>query len=191
MDRQELRKTVLASRQQISVADVGEKSRLVAERLSGLTHWGEAQTVLLYVAFRNEVETRALIDQAVHEGKRVLLPVSIKKTRELELYPVAGSHDLVEGAYGIMEPKRENQSISPEQVDLVVVPGVVFDRQGNRLGYGAGYYDRFLQRCRPSAARIALAFDLQLVDQLPSEPHDQRMDYVITETTIHRCPPRE
>lgn len=190
MERQELRTSVLNARQQLSTADLREKSTQIVSHLSTLSEWQRARTVLLYVAFRNEVETRDLIDQAVSEGKRVLLPVSIKKTRELQLYGVNGSRDLVEGTYGIMEPRRDGEAVSPDQVDLVIVPGVVFDRQGNRLGYGAGYYDRFLERCRKDAARIALAFDLQVVDDLPSEPHDQRIDYIITETKVHRCPPR-
>ncbi len=191
LDRQELRQSILSARRQLPLQDVNQKSQMIVERLCGLSQWHHAQTVLLYVAFRNEVETRSLIDRAVEEGKRVLLPVSIKKTRALELYPVLGSHDLVEGAYGIMEPRRGQEPIPPTQVDLVVVPGVVFDRSGNRLGYGAGYYDRFLESCRPEVVRVALAFDLQLIDHLPAEPHDQRMDYVITETELHRCPPRD
>lgn len=191
MDRQELRKSILAARQQLSTWEVAEQSQRAADHLQSLVQWEQARIVLLYVSFRNEVETRDLIDRAIAEGKRVLLPVSIKKTRELQLYPVEGSDDLVEGAYGIMEPRREQEPVHPEQVDLIVVPGVVFDRQGNRLGYGAGYYDRFLERCRTDATRVALAFDLQMVEQLPSEPHDQRMDYIVTEKTVHRCPPRE
>ena len=98
-----------------------------------------------------------------------------------------GTEDLVPGFMDIPEPTASCEPVDPQEVDLVLVPGVAFDRQGNRLGYGGGYYDRFLQQC--AAPRVALAFATQLVDHVPTEPHDLRVHAVVTDEEVIRIEP--
>jgi 5-formyltetrahydrofolate cyclo-ligase len=144
-----------------------------------------AGTVLLYWSLRGEVETAALALAAREAGKRLALPRVQHRPRALLLHEWSGiPADLVEGAYGISEPRADWPVIDPSQIDLVVVPGVAFDRRGARLGYGGGYYDRTLPLVRernPATLAVGLCYSFQVLELLPSEPHDQLVDALCTE----------
>lgn len=134
-----------------------------------------ANTILLYHSLKDEVDTHAFIRKWSRE-KRILLPVVTGDDLELRLY--TGPEDLTVGAYGIEEPTGALFT-DYSAIDLIVVPGVAFDRDGNRLGRGKGYYDRLLPRI-PSAYKIGICFPFQVVDEVPAEPFDIRMDEIIT-----------
>lgn len=134
-----------------------------------------ANTILLYHSLKDEVDTHAFIRKWSRE-KRILLPVVTGDDLELRLY--TGPEDLTVGAYGIEEPTGARFT-DYAAIGLIVVPGVAFDRDGNRLGRGKGYYDRLLPRI-PSAYKIGICFPFQLVDEVPAEPFDIRMDEIIT-----------
>ncbi|MBC7325946.1 MAG: 5-formyltetrahydrofolate cyclo-ligase, partial [Moorella sp. (in: Bacteria)] len=123
-------------------------------------------------------------------GKRVAVPLCIREGRRLiasEVFAFPG--DLEPGTWGILEPKKENlRPLAPDLIDLVIVPGVAFDRAGNRLGYGAGYYDRFLATLRPGARCIAVGFAEQIVPDVYAEPHDRRVDMIVTDAEIIETP---
>jgi 5-formyltetrahydrofolate cyclo-ligase len=108
----------------------------------------------------------------------------IKKGYGLLAIEIKSLDELSPGTFGILEPAGE-KGISPEEIDLVVVPGVAFDKRGNRMGYGAGYYDSFLPKLRPEVKKVAVAFEIQVTDSLPAEEHDVKMDLIITENTIY------
>lgn len=134
-----------------------------------------ANTILLYHSLKDEVDTHAFIRKWSRE-KRILLPVVTGDDLELRLY--TGPEDLTVGAYGIEEPTGARFT-DYAAIDLIVVPGVAFDRDGNRLGRGKGYYDRLLPRI-PSAYKIGICFPFQVVDEVPAEPFDIRMDEIIS-----------
>jgi len=118
----------------------------------------------------------------------VFLPRTLVEEKRLEVFRIRSLEDLEAGAYGILEPMESRaERSSPSVLDLVIVPGSVFDRRGGRYGYGGGYYDRFLANECPRATRVALAFSFQVRDNISLEPHDQLMDYIITENEIIRC----
>lgn len=147
--------------------------------------------VFAYFSVRSEVQTFDIIRQALRAGKRVALPVSISRGRRLIFREVTDfKADLKPGLLGIPEPKPSRPRVAPREADLIIVPGVAFDRRGYRLGTGGGFYDRFLRRVtRP--ARVGLAFEAQLVDKVPHAEHDERVDYIVTERRVIRCrPPR-
>lgn len=135
-----------------------------------------ATTVLLYHSLKDEVDTHEFIRKWSRE-KRILLPVVVGDDLELRLY--TGPEDLKPGAYGIEEPTGELFTDYAD-IDFIVVPGVTFDRNGNRLGRGKGYYDRLLPRI-PSAHKAGICFPFQLVEEVPAEPFDIRMDEIITQ----------
>src|SRR5690606_18895751 len=118
---------------------------------------------------------------ALNEGKNIIIPISVVETRQLILSQLMDyDKELEAGTYGILEPKKEYiREVNPELIDLVLVPGVAFDRKGYRIGYGGGYYDRFLTRIDDSVPKIALAFDLQIVAQVKKGRYDIPMDYII------------
>jgi 5-formyltetrahydrofolate cyclo-ligase len=162
-----------------------EWDRLAQATLIESAWFAQSQTVLLYDAFRGEVTTDAIALAGLALGKRLVLPRTSKSDRKLWLHHYPGSPSaLVEGAYGIKEPEATWPMVAEAEIDLVVVPGVAFDRQGNRLGYGGGYYDRLLPALRHAnlgVRLVGLAYGFQVVEQLPSDPHDIAMDNVATE----------
>ncbi|MVP01440.1 5-formyltetrahydrofolate cyclo-ligase [Paenibacillus lutrae] len=154
----------------------------------------ESPVFLAYVPFRSECDIKPVIEACWETGIRVYVPRSIYSTRELKFYEIHSWSDLEEGMHGILEPNRGNEILSDLlAVTAVLVPGLAFDRSFGRLGYGGGYYDRFLEQlliaCGKAEKKVppllAAAFEIQLADDLPMEAHDIRLDVIITESGIY------
>ncbi len=154
----------------------------LARRLATLPGFEAAGTVLLYVsAFSEEIATGPALRQVLSLGKRLVCPRVDRPARRLRLYRVDDPEsDLVRGSMGIPEPSRHLIAVAPEEIDWALVPGLAFDDRGFRLGRGGGYYDRLLPTLRPDAPRWALAYDCQWVESLPTEPHDQPLDGIVS-----------
>lgn len=184
VEKGELRRGLLTRRDALGQDERHAASDAAAARLWGEVEYKEARVVLLYVSFRSEVGTRGLIEAALGDGKTVLVPKVDRKAHRLRLFEIKDvTRDLETGYMGIFEPvERLTRPAEPGEIDLVVLPGVGFDEAGRRLGYGGGYYDRLIEELRPGTGLIALAFEVQVVDEVPAEPHDKRVDKVITET---------
>lgn len=135
--------------------------------------------VMLYASIRSEVDTGPFIRLARERGMRLALPRVVRGERRMEAVWVQGRDDLAPGAMGILEPRPHLPAADPEELELVIVPGLGFDRQGYRLGYGAGYYDKFLAGV-PGAVWVGLAYEACLVDSLPHEDHDLPVHYILT-----------
>lgn len=182
-----LRNEILTRRLMMSREANAEYSRRIAENVAGMRAFVESSTIMAYWPFRNEVDTSLLVRMALTSGKRVVLPRTIKQERRLAPHIIGDvERDLRPGAYGIMEPLPELPEAKPEEIGLVIVPGLVFDRAGNRIGYGGGYYDRFLPQL-PRAAKVAVAFSLQIVPRVPFDERDRPVDYVVTEDEVIDC----
>jgi 5-formyltetrahydrofolate cyclo-ligase len=192
-ERTALRANILAARNRLPAEERQQKSRTITERLLALPEFSASLNVFAYVSFRSEVETVELIARCLQKGAAVSVPLTLPAEHRLLAYRITDpSRNLAPGYCGIPEPLTTLPLVDPASIELVVVPGSVFDVHGGRLGYGGGYYDRFLQTAAPQALRIGLAFDLQVVAAVPLESHDQQLDYLITESrTIHigRTPP--
>lgn len=182
-----IRKAALSARNRMSPEERAAKSDLIANRFLGLEEFRSARTVMAYASFGSEVETRRIIEACFSAGKSLALPV-VEKGGLLSVWRIRESTELLPSSYGIPEPPREAPNrLAAEEVDLVVVPGVAFDEQGRRIGYGGGYYDRFLGSIRPDAAKIALAFEIQLVDEIPVSDRDLPVDVIVTEARTIDC----
>ena len=151
-----------------------KKSAIIGQKLFNEEVFQKARVVMFYVSLKDEVDTIPMIDEALETGKRVCVPVILKEGKKL----IAGEiknrlEDLEKQHFGIYQPHENRVKEVPlDDIDLVVVPGIAFDKRNMRLGRGHGYYDRFLC-CLPNKAKtIGLAFDFQLVDNLPHQPHD-------------------
>ncbi len=143
---------------------------------------------MFYVDVRDEVRTRQALPEALKSGKRIVVPYCVDG--ELELFWLEDMNELELGMYRILEPKAElrdvaSKNLQPEDLDLVMVPGVAFDREGGRTGHGKGYYDKLLQHARIDAPLIALSFECQLFEKIPAEDHDIYMDKVVTESAVY------
>jgi 5-formyltetrahydrofolate cyclo-ligase len=184
--RQDLRKRILRTRDRLSELDRGEKSFSVMNNFLSLPEMRQWTTLFMYVNFRSEVETLELIKRCLRQGIRVAVPlVDASAVRMIPLLIEDPDKDLAPGYYDIPEPDpQKSLRVEPSEIDAAVIPGSVFDIHGGRLGYGGGYYDRFLVNDAPQARRVGFAFELQLVDKVELEPHDQPLDILITEKRI-------
>jgi 5-formyltetrahydrofolate cyclo-ligase len=165
-----------------------ELSRVICERLVTLPEYQAARTVLYYVDVRSEVRTRDYLATALRHDKRIVVPYCVEG--ELELFHLTSMDELAVGMYRILEPKPElralpEKRVGVEELDLIVVPGVAFDREGGRMGHGKGYYDKLLEHARPDTPLVALAFECQLFPRIPMDAHDISMDQVITEAAVY------
>lgn len=178
--KKEIRKQVLAARDSMLPARRKTKSREIEERLFSLPKFMSARAVLFFASFRSEVETGPMIRRALASGKRVILPKV--KGKELELFEIKNfDKDVSPGAWGIPEP-RESAPVRLDQIDVIVVPGAAFDEHGNRLGYGAGFYDKLLSEF--TKLTIAVAFEEQIVPKIPADSHDVPVRKIVTEKRV-------
>ncbi|HEU4965346.1 MAG TPA: 5-formyltetrahydrofolate cyclo-ligase [Bacilli bacterium] len=187
MDKKELRHELLANRKALAPQERADLDAGVLQNLLALPEMQKAQTILAYLDFRGEVDSSGLIEWALREGKTICAPVTVKEERRLIPVQMSSLQEVRFGAYGIREPiMTDNNVIEIPCIDVVVIPGVGFDRQGGRLGYGGGYYDRFLPRLREGVVKIAVAYELQILPQVPLEPHDTLLDMLVTEQGVWR-----
>jgi len=166
-----------------------ELSDVILARFFELPEFEKARTVMFYVDVRTEVRTRQALPKALETGKRIVVPWC-NADGELELFLLENMDELSLGMYRILEPKEElrrlpEKIVRPEEIDLIMVPGVAFDRRGGRTGHGKGYYDKLLEHARRDCPLVALAFECQLFPEIPMQPHDVFMDRVITEAAIY------
>jgi 5-formyltetrahydrofolate cyclo-ligase len=185
--KQALRAAAISQRTCLKRKDSQTWSRLIQEKVLQFPPYVSAQAIALYSPIQNEVDTEAIRDQALSAGKAVHYP---KLTREssLELVQIDADGAFSVGRFGILEPAGDRRLLQDDPSQLIImVPGVVFDSRGNRLGRGLGYYDRFLQQLRANTTFVGLAYEFQIVDEVPAELWDQRVHYVITERRIIDC----
>ncbi len=189
LDPLQLRKEILAKRNKITEQEISAKSMAIQQRLLSLDELRNHQTIFVYVSFRSEVATLTLIDALIDMGKKVIVPITRVEEKRLDAIRIVDRlTDLEPGYCNIPEPKEElcrTKEVSPEEIEVILLPGSVFDERGGRFGYGGGYYDRFLAKV-PTAVRIGLAFDLQIIEKAPLQDHDEILDLVLTETRVIR-----
>jgi 5-formyltetrahydrofolate cyclo-ligase len=166
-----------------------ELSREICARFMELPEYQRARTAMFYVDVRTEVRTRQDLATALAHGKTIVVPWC-NDQGELELFRLESMDDLALGMYKILEPKPELRHLPERQVDvksldIVMVPGVAFTREGARMGHGKGYYDKLLEHARPDAPLVALAFECQLFPEIPTQAHDVFMDKIITEKGVY------
>ena len=185
MDSTKLRKNTLNQRDLLSSIQQQNRSRLIMDRVKKMEQFKSSATVFIYVDFRSEVATRPLIDHMLRCGKKVVLPVTLIQEKDLLAVSITNPEkELAPGYCSIPEPIveiREKQRISPDIIDIIFLPGSVFDELGGRMGYGGGYYDRFVSNKAPQALRVGLAYDLQIVKRAPLQAHDELLDFIVTE----------
>jgi 5-formyltetrahydrofolate cyclo-ligase len=186
--KKKLRRTLLKIRDSIPAELRKSKDRLIFEKVSELEEFRKAKTVMLFASFRTEVDTAQIIREALKNNKRVVLPRVETGIKQLKLYRIDSPEELEEGYMGIPEPPREmEREVSPGELDFILVPGVAFDEKGGRLGYGGGYYDRLINMIKTRPDIVAVAYEEQIVDNVPAERHDIMAGKIITDKRIIKC----
>jgi 5-formyltetrahydrofolate cyclo-ligase len=190
MESQDLKKTIReqAHANRNAQADKEPLSQLICEKFAALSEFAAARTVMAYVDVRSEVRTRHYLPKLLACEKRIVVPYCVE--RDLELFRLESMDELAIGMYKILEPRpelraRPGKKVDVAELDLMMVPGVAFDRRGARMGHGFGYYDKLLEHARRDAPLVALAFECQLFPEIPTQAHDIFMDKIITETAIY------
>jgi 5-formyltetrahydrofolate cyclo-ligase len=188
-DKKSLRRQVALSRDSIPTEIRIKKDLAIEERLTGLKAFKESLATLFYAAFRSEVATEKLIRLSLSGRRVTVLPRVDNAYGILKLYKIADWSDLVPGSWGILEPLEAKETeIGIDDIDIVLAPGVAFDSNCNRLGYGKGFYDKLLSRKKGlNPLVIGLAYEEQIVNTLPCNPHDIKMDIIITDKRIITC----
>jgi 5-formyltetrahydrofolate cyclo-ligase len=193
--KQAIRQRIIADREHLTAAERAYLSHTISERIANLNAYCTANTVLAYMSFGAEFCTEEWVQQALRDDKCVLLPKVNRATNELDIYRVSNlQHDLAPGMWNIREPlvERCTKIIALNEVDFILLPGIAFGRDGARLGYGGGFYDKLLARIKDAnqgccPALVAGAFAIQLVEGLPQEDTDHKVEWVVTESETIQC----
>ena len=184
--KKEFRKKVINLRKEKDKDFIKHNSDIITDKLLNLDCIKNAKNIMLYLDFNNEVSTDSLIKKLLNLGKIVSSPITLKEERKLIPSQITDLKNGIQyGAYNIREPKPEwSPAINIKDLDVIIVPAVAYDKNCYRLGYGGGFYDRFLENLRKDAVTIGIAFDLQIFDEVPKEAHDAQLDNIVTESRI-------
>jgi 5-formyltetrahydrofolate cyclo-ligase len=185
--KRELRKRMRSVRRALPAAAIADRSAHIVENVLALDTWGSASTVALFMSLPDEVQLAALITRAREQGKRVVLPVVGESPVLTFRAPYESeSSSFVTSAFGIDEPGTDAPSVSLEHIDLVVAPALAIDPRGHRIGYGAGYYDHTLTHM-PNAHTVGVAFDFQLIAEVPQRTGDVAVQWIVTDRRVLRA----
>ncbi|MBA1334246.1 MAG: 5-formyltetrahydrofolate cyclo-ligase [Firmicutes bacterium] len=184
-----LREKIMKLRQDLGPEASHRYSMQIARRLFDTELYKKSHSIMAYMSFRSEVDTGHIIRYSLNSGKRIIIPITQKETRTLLLSEIRDpDSELVPGSYGILEPLPGHMKpYAKEDLDLILVPALAYDPRGFRLGYGAGYYDRFLSALKKPVPTIGLAFEIQVLTEVPTEATDIPVDYIVTENRIINC----
>ena len=181
-----LRKNMLIKRKNMSQQDVWDNSNKIIDKIMKLPKFIGCNNIMLYLSFNNEVDTSNLATWCLNNCKTVIAPYCINSSSKIIPFIINNlDTDLTKSSFGVMEPKHDILiKANIENIDLIIVPGVVFDENCNRIGFGAGYYDRFLSLKSKNTPTIGIAYDYQIIDKVPTGVYDVPLDFIITEKRI-------
>lgn len=184
------RSAARAARDQLTADQRAEAAYRIADALLALDELRETRAVLAHAALPNEIDPAPAIARLRRRGVRIAYP-RIHSPGVLSLHYVEHELDLIPGPFGLAQPSEHAPHMPAEEADAILLPGIAFDERGVRLGYGGGYYDRLLPKCRPDCVRIGLSFDEQVLQDIPAESHDERVDILVTPSRVIRGIDRE
>lgn len=183
-----IRQEVLRRRDAISKNVKKEKDIVIMQRIIQLPEFINAKTIFFYTSFRSEVDTMDMIKVSLNTGKLIVLPKVDKENNRLKLYEIKNMNELARGYMWILEPfVSEDRLRDLDDIDFIIIPGAAFDIYGNRLGYGAGFYDMLLSKMKKKIPIVAPAYEEQIVEKIPAEPHDIKVDKIVTDKKVIDC----
>jgi len=181
--KNQLKESILEKRNSLSKEEILEKSNKIKNNLFNLDSYKKSKAIMFFVSINSEVNTHDMIKEALN-NKTIVVPKVAH--HEIEPSVIIDFDNLVpSGKFGILEP-IETMKIAYKNIDLILVPGIAFDKEGHRIGYGFGYYDKFLKKV-PKAIKIGLCFDFQVVEKIPREMHDMPVDMIVTDKEVIEC----
>jgi 5-formyltetrahydrofolate cyclo-ligase len=181
--KERIRLEISRKRRYLENSEKEQMDSEIINKLENLNEWKKAKNILVYVAHKSEVQTKNLIEKYLKK-KNIIVPKTHLRFHSLSLHHIKSLDDLFVGRYKLLEPGPHTKMIDPRDIDLAIVPGMVFDLKGHRIGYGKGYYDQLNKFL--TCKKIGLAYNFQIIDNIPAEKHDQPIDILITEKEIHK-----
>ena len=190
-DKKLLRRRILDERKNINIVEKKEMDNKILCKLYESEYYKKSKKIFMYISYDSEINTKGIITKALEDNKKVYVPRTEFKTRIMDAVEIRSLDNLVESEYGILEPSINEPHIDPNELDLIIVPGVAFDKQGGRVGYGAGFYDRYFNKISEDnierIIKLALAYEFQTLDKVPMNDQDIPVDFIITENEFIRC----
>lgn len=184
MDKKSYRELIKQKRSLLDVEIKKEFDSNIRNMLFQTKEYKACETLFIYISIGGEVDTHEIINKSLALGKRVFVPKVNRNTKDMNAIQIDSINDLVEvPPFNILEPKENSKVISEDSIDLIIVPGLAFSKNGDRLGYGGGYYDKFLKH-NTKSPRIALAYEFQIFDSIPIEVYDEKVSHIISERSI-------
>jgi len=183
------RKQFSEKRDALSIEEIMEKSLKIKEKLFSLKELWTAKKVMVYISFKSEVRTREIILELLSRKKKVVVPVIDFKKNNLHLSELKNwNKELLSNKLGIFQPAKEFlRPVNPKELDFIIVPGIAFDSKGNRIGFGKGFYDKFLLKIPKKVPVVALAFEEQIAEKIKKEKHDISVHKIVTEKQVIEC----
>lgn len=189
LNKRDIRKNIINKRDMVVSEKRQEWDSDIFDSVINSDFYKNAKVIFAFVSFGSEVDTKRFIKQAIKDNKIIGVPKVKSKAEGFVIHEINSLEDLEEGFYGILEPKNSCRILEDDSFDFILMPGVAFDRFGGRIGYGGGFYDRFLSNLKRNVPKIAIAYDLQIIEKIPMSDHDIRIDGIITEneTILFSC----
>ena len=184
-DKRALRRKILDERKNINIVKKEDMDNKILDKLYESEYYRKSKKIFIYISYDSEINTKGIINKALEDNKKVYVPRTEFKNRLMDAVEIMSLDNLVESDFGILEPSIKEPHIDPNELDLIVVPGVAFDKQGGRVGYGAGFYDRYFNKISEDnikkIIKIALAYNFQVIEKVPMDKQDVPVNYIITE----------
>lgn len=179
--KEEIRKTMVNRRASLTKIEKEKLDEIVFQKVIDSREYKDAKVIFLFVSYKDEVDTHRIIGQALQDEKIVCVPKTISMKEGMNAIQIKDFQDLVEGNYGILEPRNHEFIIKENIIDVSFIPGLAFDKKGGRVGYGGGFYDRFLRKTRSNSKKVGIGYSFQILDEVPMEKHDIFIDRIITD----------
>jgi len=190
-DKKALRRRILDERKNINIVEKEEMDNKILDKFYESEYYRKSKKIFIYISYDSEINTKGIINKALEDNKKVYVPRTEFKNRLMDAVEIMSLDNLVESDFGILEPSIKEPYIDPNELDLIVVPGVAFDKQGGRMGYGAGFYDRYFKKISEDnikkVMKVALAYEFQTLEKVPMNDHDIPVDCIITENEAISC----
>lgn len=181
-NKRDIRRYILDKRNKISNIEKEKLDNEIIYKFINSDEYNESKVIFSYIGFGSEIDTEIIIKDALNKGKTVCVPKV--KGKDMLLIKINSLNNLIRSNYGILEPSENESNMNIKDLDLIIMPGVAFDKFKNRIGYGGGYYDRLLCSSNVNINKVVLAYDFQVLEHISTEEHDIKVDKIITEKRI-------
>ena len=181
MNKSEIRKRIISLRNSLTEEELKKANNIITDKVINSDFYKNAKSIFIYISFGSEVNTIDIINNALKCNKEIYVPKTNKMKKEMEAIRIHNLDNMSVDKWGILEPNNVDENLIGTKFDLIIMPGVAFDKGGNRIGYGGGYYDKYISKYQHKTTLLALAYNIQIVESIESDEHDIKVDCIIAD----------